>query len=311
MNFSIDTTVAAGLLASMVRIATPLLFAGLGAVLCEAAGTFGVCVEGMMLMGAFSGAVLEFITGSYALGLVCSALGGAFVGLMMAVTTGRFRTDHMVTGLSVNILVAGVTSFGLRAFFGGKAPSLNLATPKSFPLPWLSTLPVIGSGLFDQTVLTYAAFVCAVVLHMLLRRTQTGLLVRATGENPTAVFAAGSDPAAVRTWALIAGGALAGIGGASLALDQLGTFTDGMTSGRGFIALAAVLIGRWRPIPVMFACLLFGATSAIGLNMQGWGLPTSSYVIQMAPYVIALVVLCFFGRATRTPSALGFSISRR
>ncbi|RKP44990.1 ABC transporter permease [Pararobbsia silviterrae] len=311
MNLAINSTVAAGLVASMVRIATPLLYAGLGGVLCEAAGTFGVCIEGMMLMGAFAGAVIAFITQSYALGLVCSALGGAGVGLLMAIATGRFSTDHMVTGLSINILVAGVTSFLLRALFGGRSPNLHLSVPATWPIPWLAKWPVIGAGLFDQTPLTYAAFVCAALLHVWMRGTQTGLLVQATGENPSAVFAAGARPAAIRARALIAGGAFAGIGGAVLALDQLGTFTDAMTNGRGFIALAAVLIGRWRPLRVMLACLLFGATDAVGLNMQGWGLPVSSYAIQMAPYLIALGVLCCVGRATRMPAALGTALTRR
>ncbi|VVE87441.1 ABC transporter permease [Pandoraea bronchicola] len=310
MNLFLDTNVAAGLIASTVRIATPLMFAALGATLCEAAGTFGVCVEGMMLMGAFSGAVVEYLSGNYMAGLLFSALGGASIGLIMSVVTGRFRTDHMVTGLSVNILVAGVTSFALRALFGGRAPNLQLPTPGPVLIPGLSKLPVIGPGLFHQTLLTYVAFACPFLLHLLMRRTQTGLLVRATGENPSAVFAAGSSPAAVRAWALIAAGAFAGVGGAALALDQLGTFTDEMTNGRGFIALAAVLIGRWRPVPVMLACLLFGASNAVGLNMQGWGLATSSYVIQMAPYLMALAVLCFFGRATRMPAALGTAIVR-
>ena len=311
MTFSIDSTVASGLMASTIRIATPLIFAALGGVLCETAGTFGVCIEGMMLMGAFSAAVIVFLTGSFFFGLVCSAAGGVAVGILMAVATGRFRTDHMVTGLSVNILVAGLTSFLLRALFGGRAPALHLAVPGAWPIPGFSRLPVIGPALFDQSLLSYCAIACAFALHLAMRTTQTGLLLQATGENPSAVFAAGSRPAAIRAWALIAGGALAGIGGAVLAIDQVGTFTDGMTSGRGFIALAAVLLGRWRAVPAMLACLLFGATSAVGLDMQGWGLPVSSYAIQMSPYLIALAVLCCFGRATRMPAALGIALARR
>ncbi|HTJ94293.1 MAG TPA: ABC transporter permease, partial [Pararobbsia sp.] len=309
MNFSLDNTVIIGLIAATIRIATPLIFAALGGVLCETAGTFGVCIEGMMLMGAFSGAIIQYITGNFVLSVACSAMGGAAVGVLMAITTGRFRTDHMVTGLSINILVAGTSSFLLRALFGGHPPALHLSVPGAWPIPVLSHIPILGPSLFDQTVLTYCAFVCVVLLHLLLRKTQIGLLLQATGENPMAVFAAGSRPALIRAWAIAAGGLFAGVGGAVLSIDQLGTFTDGMTSGRGFIALAAVLVGRWRPVSVMLACLLFGATNAIGLNMQGWGLPVSSYVIQMAPYLIALLVLCGFGRSTRTPAALGMALT--
>jgi ABC-type uncharacterized transport system permease subunit len=309
MSFTLNQAELGGLLASTVRVAAPLLFAGLGGVLCESAGTFAVCIEGMMLMGAFAGAVLAYVTGSVALGIVASVLGGASVGVLVAVCTGRFRTDHMVTGLAVNILVLGLTSFLLRGMFGGRAPNIVMPTLEPWTVPLLSRIPLLGPALFQQPLLTYAAFVAVPPLQLLLKRTQLGLMLRSAGENPAAVFATGADPAAIRAWAIIAGGVFAGLGGAVLSLQELGTFTDGMTHGRGFIALAAVLIGRWLPVRVMLACLLFGATNAIGLNMQGWHLPVSSYVIQMMPYLIALAVLCCFGRSTRMPAALGTSFS--
>jgi general nucleoside transport system permease protein len=305
-----DYNVLTELLSATVRVAAPLLFVALGAVLSESAGTFAVGVEGMMLMGAFTGAVLTFVTKSWAFGFLGSALSGAALGLIVAIATARFRTDHMVTGLAVNILALGLTSYLLRGLFGGKAPVINLPTLDAIRIPWLSDLPVIGHALFDQSLLTYAAFLLVVPMHLFLMRTQTGLMLRAVGENPAAAFSAGTDPIRVRTLAIVACGAFAGIGGAVLSLQELGTFTDGMTNGRGFIALAALIIGRWRPLWIMCACLLFGAASALAFNLQGWSLPISSYVIQMTPYLLALVVLCGIGRRARMPAAIGKAFIR-
>jgi len=306
MNYN----VLAELLAATVRVAAPLLFVALGAVLSESAGTFAVGVEGMMLMGAFSGAVLTFVTKNWALGLFASALSGAALALIVAIATTRFRTDHMVTGLAVNILALGLTSYLLRGLFGGKAPVINLPTLSAIRIPWLWNLPLIGRALFEQSLLTYTAFLLVVPMHLFLKKTQAGLMLRAVGENPAAAFSAGTDPIHVRTIAIVVCGAFAGIGGAVLSLQELGTFTDGMTNGRGFIALAALIIGRWQPLWIMLACLLFGAASALAFNLQGWSLPISSYVIQMTPYLLALAVLCGIGRHARMPAAIGKAFTR-
>ncbi|MBV9130683.1 MAG: ABC transporter permease [Verrucomicrobia bacterium] len=305
-----DYNVLAELLAATVRVAAPLIFVALGAVLSESAGTFAVGVEGMMLMGAFSGAVLTFVTKSWAFGLLGSAMSGAALALIVAIATARFRTDHMVTGLSVNILALGLTSYLLRGLFGGKTPVINLPTLDAIQIPWLCNLPLIGRALFEQSLLTYAAFFLVIPMHLFLKKTQTGLMLRAVGENPAAAFSAGTDPIRVRAVAIIVCGAFAGLGGAVLSLQELGTFTDGMTNGRGFIALAAVIIGRWQPLFVMLGCLLFGAASALAFNLQGWSLPISSYVIQMTPYLLALAVLCGIGRRARMPAAIGRSFTR-
>jgi len=298
------------LLAAAVRISTPLLFAALGGMLSERAGTFAVGVEGMMLAGAFGGAVTTFIAGSSLAGLAMSAMSGAALALVVAIATARFRADHMVTGLAVNILALGLTSFLLRGLFKGQAPVIQLPTLGTLPLPYLADLPIVGRILFQQPALTYLAFVLAVVLHVLLMRTRLGLTLRAVGENPSAAFAVGTNPARVRMWSIVAGGALAGLGGAVLSLQELGTFTDGMTNGRGFIALAAIIVGRWMPFGIVFGCLLFGAAAAFELRVQGWGLPLSSYVIQMMPYLVALAVLAIIGRDARMPAAIGTAFSR-
>ena len=305
-----DANALVELLAASVRIATPLVFAALGGILSERAGTFAVGIEGMMLAGAFGGAVTAFAFASTAAGLAVSAASGAALGAVVAVATARFRSDHMVTGLAVNILAIGLTSFLLRGLFRGQAPVIQLATLGPLPVPYLSDLPVVGRVLFRQPALTYAALLLTVPMYLFLMKTRAGLTLRAVGENPAAAFSVGADPVHVRIAAIIAGGALAGVGGAVLSLQEVGTFTDGMTNGRGFIALAAIIVGRWMPFSALAGCLLFGAAVALELRVQGWGLPVSSYVIQMTPYLLALAVLAGIGRAARMPAAIGTAFTR-
>lgn len=299
------------LLAAAVRIATPLLFAAMGGLLSERAGTFAVGLEGMMLAGAFGGAVGMLLTGSSGLGLVISAASGCSVALVVAVATTRFRADQMVIGLVANILAVGLTSFLLRGLFSGQAPVIQLQTFGALPLSYLSELPGIGLVFFRQPILTYAAFLTTIAMYFFLMKTRAGLTLRAVGENPEAAFAVGTDPIRVRTLGILGCGVLAGLGGAVLSLQEVGTFTDGMTNGRGFIALAAIIVGRWMPFGTLAGCLLFGIVAALEPRAQSWGLPVSSYVIQMAPYLVALAVLAGIGRIARPPAAIGTAPARR
>jgi simple sugar transport system permease protein len=299
------------LLAASVRIGTPLLFAALGGILSERAGVFAVGLEGMMLAGAFAGVITTQLLGNLGAGLVASALGGAALALVVVIATQRYGADQMVTGLAVNILALGLTSFALRGFGArGEAPVIRVPTLPPWPIPVLGDLPVLGAVLFRQPPLTYAGIVLAVGVAVLLGRTRAGLTLRAVGENPHAAFAVGTDPVRVRSLGILAGGAIAGLGGAVLSLQQVGTFTDGMTNGRGYIALAAIIVGRWRPMATLAACVVFGAADALQLRVQGFRLPVSSYVIQMTPYVVALAVLAGLGRSARLPAAIGIPFLR-
>ena len=301
-----DAMVFADFLAASIRIATPLLLAALGGILSERAGTFAVGLEGQMLAGAFCGVVGTHLMASVGLGLLASAGGGMLLALVVATATVRYHTEHMVSGLAVNILALGLTSFMLRTMVGGgQAPVIRVPILEAWPVPLLSDLPFIGSLLFRQPPLTYLAFLVIVPLALFLFRTRAGLTLRAVGENPQAAFAAGADPARVRIAAIVAGGAFAGLAGAVLSLQQVGTFTDGMTSGRGYLALAAIIVGRWMPVGTMVACLVFGAAEALSLRVQAFNLPVSSYVIQMLPYLAALAVLAGLGRSARLPAAIG------
>ena len=299
------------LFAASIRIATPLAFAALGGILSERAGVFAVGLEGMMLAGAFSGVLAAHLSGHLGLGIAASALGGAALALIVAIAAVRFGADQMVTGLAVNILALGLTSFLLRGLGArGEAPMIRVPTLDPFPIPGLADIPLLGPVLFRQPPLTYAVIVLGAVLTIALLRTQAGLTLRAVGENPRAAFAVGADPLRVRGAAVIMAGALAGIGGAVLSLQQVGTFTDGMTNGRGYLALAAIIVGRWMPFGTLAACVLFGAADALQLRVQAFRLPVSSYVIQMTPYVVALAVLAGLGRAARLPAAIGVPFAR-
>src|SRR5262245_220405 len=294
------------ILAAALRIATPLLLAALGGILSERAGVFAVGLEGMMLTGAFAGVIATHGFGNAGVGLLASALGGAALAAVVAVATVRFCADQMVTGLAVNILALGLTSFLLRGLFGrGEAPTIRVTPLPPVLIPGLGDVPILGPLLFRQPALTYVALALVVVIAVLLWRTRAGLTLRAVGENPMAAFAGGTDPARIRALAVIAGGALGGIGGAVLSLQQVGTFTDGMTNGRGYLALAAIIVGRWSPAGALVTCLLFGTTDALQLRVQGLRLPVSSYVIQMLPYVVSLAVLAGLGRGARLPAAIG------
>jgi simple sugar transport system permease protein len=305
-----DTAYIVDLLAASVRIATPLALGALGGLLSERSGVFAVGIEGMMLAGAFGAALGALLGGHAAFGLLFAIVAGAMVAAIVAVAVTTFRSEQMVTGLACNILAFGLTSFLLRGLFGGNAPVIRLQTFGTIKIPLLSDIPVIGPILFQQSALTYAAVGIAAVIHVVLFRTRLGLTLRATGESPEAVYAAGNDPILYRQCAIILGGAVAGLGGAVLVLQDVGTFTDGMTNGRGFLALAALIVGRWSPFGVLAACLAFGAGSALEVRLQGFNLPVSSYVIQMAPYALALGVLVIMGRGTRMPQAIGRPYSR-
>lgn len=295
----------ADLLAAAVRIGTPLGIASLGGILSERGGTFAVSLEGQMLAGALAAVLAAHAGGTFA-GVVAAAVGGAMVAACVAGTTVRFGADQMVSGIAANLLVLGLTSFAVRALGG----SPRVALLPALDLGWLTRLPLAGPAL-TQPALTWIGLALVPLLGIVLWRTPWGTMLRATGENPDAVLTAGGSPARMRTAAMLAGGALGGIAGAALALQQVGVFTDGMTSGRGFLALAAVIVGRWRPAGACLACLAFGGTEALQLRAQAFALPISSYVVQMTPYLLALLVLAVAGRGTRMPGALGRPLERR
>jgi simple sugar transport system permease protein len=269
-----------------LRISVPYLLAALGGLVSERSGVVGLGLEGMLLAGAL-GAALGAADGGPWLGLAGGLVAGLIVGAVLALVVVRGRADNVVAGVAVNLLVVGVSGYVLQLRWGSASSS--------------PTLPGFGDA---GAELFMAAVVLVVLgLHVFIRRTPTGLRLRAAGENPAAADSLGVTVSRVRFGAVVASGALAGLGGAWLALDNRG-FVDQMSGGRGYIALAALIFGRWRPIPVALACVFFGFASALQLNLQGTGgLPRE--LLQMLPYVLTLVALTGIIGRSRPPAGLG------
>jgi simple sugar transport system permease protein len=280
------------LIFSTIRLATPLLLAALGGLFSERAGIINIALEGLMLAGAFTAAAVTHYTGSPWAGLLAGICAGVLVAAIHAVACIRFKADQVVSGTAINILFLGVPAFMSGALFASSGSTPQI--PKDDLIPWT---PVI------------IAFALVPVTWYILYRTAFGLRLRSVGENPEAADAAGVSVTRIRYTAVLLSGALAAIGGAYLSIGQSSLFTRNMTSGRGFIALAALIFGKWRPVQTMLACLLFGFTEAIAIQLQGVHLPSGEEIpnqfIQIIPYVLTIVVLAGFIGQARAPRALG------
>jgi ABC-type uncharacterized transport system permease subunit len=277
-------------LAQMLRIAVPYLFAASGGVIAERAGIISLTLEGFMLTGAFSATLGAYYSGSPWIGLLTGMLGGLVFGLIHAVASIRYRADQVVIGIAINLLAVGVTRFFLKLAFGSSSNSPRI--------PGLAT----GGGGFTNPLL-WLGLLVAPVLAFLIYRTPFGLRVRAVGEHPDAAASVGVPVNRVRYVAVALSGVLAALGGVWLAFDQH-QFTDNMTAGRGFIAIAAVIFGRWDPLRAAAACLLFAAAETLQIQLQGTQLIPSQFV-EMIPYVLTIIALAgVVGRAV-PPAALG------
>jgi ABC-type uncharacterized transport system permease subunit len=279
-----------------LRIAVPYLLASAGGVISERSGMIALTLEGFMLGGAFCAAAASYATGSPWIGVLAAVIGGILLALLYAVSTIRFRADQVVVGIAINLLAIGLTRFFLRLFFDSSSNSPRV--------PGFETRGG-GSGFLAlaQNPLVWIGLLVVPVTAWLLYRTPFGLRVRAVGEHPVAAASVGVPVARVRYLAVAVSGALAGLGGAYLTLDQH-QFTDQMTAGRGFIALAATIFGRWDPVRAGLACLLFAAAETLQIQLQGSQAIPSQFV-EMIPYLLTIVALAgVVGRAV-APAALG------
>src|SRR6476660_2451022 len=288
---------------STVRLSTPLVLAALGGLFSERSGVINIALEGMMLAGAFTAAAVTYASGSPYVGLVGGIMAGMLIAAIHAVACIRYQADQVVTGTAINILMLGMPAFLSGAFFlsSGSTPQI----PKEHLIPWI---PIV------------IAFAMVPLSWYVLYKTPFGLRLRSVGENPEAADAAGVPVARMRYAGVLISGVLAGIGGAYLSIGQSSLFTRNMTSGRGFIALAALIFGKWRPIQTLLACLLFGFTEAVSIQMQGAiklpaffatllrqtpGDDIPVQFIQMVPYLLTIIVLAGFIGSSRPPRALG------
>ncbi|HJZ83395.1 MAG TPA: ABC transporter permease [Pyrinomonadaceae bacterium] len=299
------------LLFSTIRLATPLVLAALGGLYSERSGVINIALEGLLLAGAFTAASVTFYTSSPSVGLGAAILAGAMVAAILALACIRFKADQVVTGTGINILFIGLPAVLSGALFlsSGSTPQIpkdNLLPPVykfvSFMPPWRIFT--------DVSVISLLALVVVLVTAYVLYRTPFGLRLRAVGENPEAADAAGVAVNRMRYLGVIISGGLAGMGGAYLSIGQSSLFTRNMAAGRGFIALAALIFGKWRPVQTMLACLLFGFADALTIQMQGVAkLPSGEDIpvqfIQMIPYIVTIVVLAGFIGQSRAPKALG------
>lgn len=275
------------LIASTIRLATPLILAALGGLYSERAGIINIALEGLMLAGAFTAATVTYYSRNPWIGLLAAMAAGVVVAGIHAVACIRYKADQVVTGTAINILFLGVPALLSGALFDSTG-----ATPQIPQENLLQTAPII------------IAFLLVPLTWYVLNRTPFGLRLRAVGENPEAADTAGVNVARIRYTGVLLSGALAAIGGAYLSIGQSSLFTRNMTAGRGFIALAALIFGKWRPVQTMLACLLFGLAEAVAIQMQGVGnIPVQ--FIQIIPYVLTIIVLAGFIGLSRAPRSLG------
>jgi simple sugar transport system permease protein len=292
-------------LAAAFRCAVPVAFAALGATLAERSGVYNVGLEGSMLVGAFAGAAVSYMTGSPGLGVAAGLAAGVLLGLVQALLTVAMRSDQLVAGIAVNLFCAGLTAFLGRVVFGDKPGSTPLPGLPPLPVPGLSQVPVLGASLFSLDALAYLLLVLAAGLGWLLYRTHAGLALRACGESPRAADSAGVPVQRVRALAVIASSALASLGGAHLALAQIHLFAENMSGGRGFLALAIVILGRWTPGGALLAALFFGLCEAAQLSLQFTHPQVPYQLFLMLPYLASIAALVGLAGRSRAPEAVG------
>jgi simple sugar transport system permease protein len=299
------------LIVSAVHLATPLILPMLGGLISERSGVINIGLEGKMLVGAFTAVLVSYATGNALLGLAGAICAGVLCGLVFAVLTVGVHADQVVAATAINLVGAGLTAALVPIVWGvdGTSPAVARISPVS--VPGLSALPVLGDVFTELTILDYVAFGLAGAVWWLLFRTHVGLRLRACGESPEAADAAGVRVRRVRVVALLCAGGLAALGGASLSLATVGLFQASMSQGRGFLALAALLFGKWRVWPAVAACLLFSLVDALQLRMQILDSAAPHELLIALPYLLAVLALATFVGRAAAPAAIGRPFARQ
>jgi ABC-type uncharacterized transport system permease subunit len=291
-----------GLIASGLRLATPIALATMGITLSEASGVIHLSAEGIMLAAALNGVIGSHFTGSAWLGLFSALLTGLLLGLIQGVATVRFKANQIIVGFGINFLGAGLTPILLSRIWGNRGRSGEVARLPTLQADWLSNLPVIGKILQNQGVVFFFMLLTVLVLWVIFNRTPLGLRLRMAGEHPAAAATAGIDVNRVRFWAVVISCGLCSVAGADLSLGQLSLFGRNMTAGRGFVAVAANVVGGWQPVGGLLASLLFGMADALQLRLQGGAIP--NHFIQMIPYLLTVLVVSRVG-GKKPPASIG------
>jgi len=293
-----------GFLAAAVRVATPLLLAATGETIAQRSGVLNLGLEGVMLVGALAAALGADAWGPWAGAAAAIGAGMLLAGVFAAVVVGA-RVDQVIAGTAITLGAVGLTGTIYRRAFGAAGAGLDLPTLSSIPIPMLSTLPVVGGALFAQPAPTYLGLLAVPAVWWLLFRTRAGLALRATGEAAAVARSNGVRTRLVRATATVVGGAFAGLAGGTLVLAQVGTFAERMTAGRGYVAIAIVVLGRWHPVGVALASLAFGAAMALQFLFQTLGLGVPYQLFLMLPYALALLALAGVVGRVRAPADLG------
>ncbi|GAA3276169.1 ABC transporter permease [Paenarthrobacter aurescens] len=296
----------AGLVAGSVTLAVPLVFGSLSGVLCERVGVVNIAIEGQLLGGAFTAALVATMTGSPYIGLIAAAAAGAAVSMVLAVFSIKYLVNQIIVGVVLNVLVSGLTGFLYGTLMVPNKEQFN--TPGRLdilPIPLLSDIPIIGPILFEQSIAGYLMYIAVAVVWFGLFKTRWGLRVRAVGEHPQAADTLGINVNATRFWNVTLGGAIAGIGGAVFTLVTIDSFTKDISGGRGFIALAALIFGRWNPIGAFLASLLFGFAYNLQSILGIIGTPVPSQFMAMLPYVVTIFAVAGLVGKSRPPAASG------
>jgi ABC-type uncharacterized transport system permease subunit len=289
-----------------LQLALPLILGALAGVIGERSGVVNVAIEGQFLMGAFGAALVGTIAASAWAGLISAAVGGLFIAALLAVLAIRYLVDQVVVGIVLNLLAAGVTGFLYERLMQTNAEAFN--QPPQLPtwrVPGLADIPVIGPVLFDTNVLVWFALLLVVVLHFTLSRTRWGLRTRAVGEHPTAADTVGIRVRGLRYLNVLVAGAIAGLGGAYFTLVATASFQKNMTSGAGFIALAALIFGRWTPFGALGAALFFGFAQKLATYLSAVGSPVPSQFLNMLPYIATIIAVAGLVGRVRAPAADG------
>ncbi len=299
-----------GFLAAMLRMASPILITALGEMVTERAGIMNLGIEGIMIVGAFTGFSVAFLTGNIWLGFLSGGLSGLLFGLVMGIAAVRYRANQIVAGVGIWILCQGLSSLLNRRIFGVSDTRPEITTLASLAIPGLSKIPIFGETFFNQNPVVYLALLLVPLFIVFFNRTAQGLNIDAVGEHPRAADAAGLPVGLIRRLAAAFGGLMAGIGGAYLPLALYGLYTDDLSTGLGWMAIAVVVFGKWRPAGVLAGSLIFGASNALQFRLQAMNFPLPYQFLLMLPFVVTLLIVVFFVRGDAGPSALTKPYSR-
>ncbi|MCY7411841.1 MAG: ABC transporter permease [Salinibacterium sp.] len=295
-----------GLLVGTVGLSAPLIFGALGGVISERVGVINVAIEGQLLAGAFASAMVASITQNPFAGLLAAVVAGVLVAFVLAAFSIKYLVDQVIVGVVLNVLVIGLTSFLFSTLLAPNSELLN--SPPRFPrlpIPLLSEIPIIGPVLFRQTIIIYLMYIAVAVVWFALFKTRWGLRLRSVGEHPQAADTVGINVNSTRFWNVSLAGAIAGLGGAFFTLGSVGAFNKEMTAGAGFIALAAVIFGRWDPVRATLAALLFGFASNLQSVLSIIGSPVPSEFMLMLPYLVTIFAVAGLVGLVRGPAAAG------